>query len=672
MDFDLIDPMLDWLRAHPHGAGLGVMAIAFLESLALVGLFLPGAVLMFGIGALIGAGNLELWPTLAWAAVGAIGGDGVSFWLGRRFRQQIRTMWPLRRYPELLAQSTQFFYRHGGKSILFGRFVGPIRPVIPLVAGMLDMPIGRFTVVNIISGVLWAPAYVLPGMVFAVSLGLAAEVATRLAMLFGFLVLLVPLLLWLTRRLFLWFHRHAYHWLHTILDWGQLHPRLGRLPAALLDPEHPEARGLTLLAVLLLLAGIGFLLVLQGFSGTLLPDLDQMAAAALKAMRSPWADRWLLAFAAPGEAALLVPLFLAVLGWLGWRRHWQAVGYWLAAALFALLFSQLLALALHLAPAGMGSAVDRPGHTIHAVVLYGFLAALLGRETGETRRWLVYASGGLAVSVITFAHVYLGGQRLSAALAALTLGLLWVALLAIAYLRHGGGRPAARPLAFVATLALLLSSLWYGGQRYEADLARTTQVAPLYSIATAQWWSEAWQTLPSERADVRGLGSHPLTLQYAGSLSALQDALGRLGWQVPVRPDALNWMHWLTTAPALERLPVLPQVHDGHHEALLLVKPDGEGRLLALRLWHSGIELQPQGQPLWLGNVSRLVAARVAGGITVPRTDDEFDLPLRALRADLLQLGWSLQVRQFPPKDMLQLQEPHVLTDSRTLKHRPR
>ena len=72
-----------------------------------------------------------------------------------------------------------------------GRSIGAIRPVVALVAGMLEMPTRRFIPVNVISGLLWAPVYVLPGMVFAATLGIAAEVATRLALLLGTLLMLL-------------------------------------------------------------------------------------------------------------------------------------------------------------------------------------------------------------------------------------------------------------------------------------------------------------------------------------------------------------------------------------------------------------------------------------------------------------------------------------------------
>jgi len=630
MDFGLLDIVLDWLRANPAWAGVAVLLIACGESLAVVGLFLPGAVLMFGVGALVGAGVLPLWSTLAWAAAGAIAGDGVSFWLGRHFHQRIRVMWPLRSHPELIARSVDFFHRHGGKSVLLGRFIGPIRPVIPVVAGMLEMPVRRFVIVNVISGLLWAPVYVLPGMVFAASLGLAAEVATRLALLLGTLLLVLLLVLWLTRRLFEWWHRHAYHLLRRSLLWAERHPRLGHLPAALLDPAHPEARGLSLLGLLLLLAGLTLLWTVQALGGGPLPDLDEAVRQGLAALHSPWADRLLLSVAALGAPVTLLPLFAVVLLWLLARRQWQAAGHWLAAALFAALYALLQ---------------PSPQPVIFAAALYGFLAVLLGRGAAGRGQWLIYGGTALLLALLGFARLYLALQPLSAVLIELSLGLLWAALLGIAWLRHPAGRPAMRPLLLLSLLSLGAAGFWYRSHQFEADLTRHAALAPAAAMDAAHWRQRGWMELPAERDDVRHRRSHPLTVQYAGSPAALQTALESRGWRAPVDLDAVSWLQWLNLAATPDHLPILPQVHAGRHQRLLLIKAAaGSARVLALRLWSSGVQLQPGETPLWLGNAAWLESERQLGSFAVPRTLEDFVTPLEELREDLRAAGLELAV----------------------------
>ncbi len=81
--------LMEWIQAHPNWAGLFVLVVSALESFLVVGLFVPGTVVMFGIGAMIAAGSMELLPTLLWAAIGAVIGDGTSYFIGRFYHQRL-------------------------------------------------------------------------------------------------------------------------------------------------------------------------------------------------------------------------------------------------------------------------------------------------------------------------------------------------------------------------------------------------------------------------------------------------------------------------------------------------------------------------------------------------------------------------------------------------------
>ena len=133
-----------------------VGAFVVLITIVLVGILLPGIVILFGIGALIGLGLLEMVPVWAAASSGAFLGDGISYALGHRFRGHLLEVWPFSRYPGLMERGTRFFHAHGAKSVLAGRFIGPLRPIIPAVGGMMGMRPARFVAVLIPACVLWA------------------------------------------------------------------------------------------------------------------------------------------------------------------------------------------------------------------------------------------------------------------------------------------------------------------------------------------------------------------------------------------------------------------------------------------------------------------------------------------------------------------------------------
>ena len=262
MSIDIVG-FLDWVNQHPHWSALVVFIIALTESLAAVGLFVPGAVLMVAAGALVGMGEVGFWPILFAALAGAIAGDGLSFWLGYRYRDRLRSFWPFRNHPQWLTHGEKYFHRHGAKSIFFGRFVGPVRPFIPVVAGMLGMQPRAFYLANILSALLWAPAHLLPGMAFGASLALAGEVALRLVVMLLLLGALIWFVFWAIRRLYIEMSPRAGRVAQQLVAWGERHPALNRTIGGLLDPSQPELKTLLILAVLLIGATWLFLGVLE-------------------------------------------------------------------------------------------------------------------------------------------------------------------------------------------------------------------------------------------------------------------------------------------------------------------------------------------------------------------------------------------------------------------------
>lgn len=155
--------LTNWLAANQQWLGLAIFLISFAESLAVAGLVIPGVFLLFAVSAMAASGGMPLTVAVAWAFSGAVLGDMISFFLGRYFHQNIRNFGLFRRNPQWIDGGERFFRRYGWLSVVLGRFIGPIRPIIPMVAGMFDMPVWRFVAINLLSALVWAPAYLIPG-----------------------------------------------------------------------------------------------------------------------------------------------------------------------------------------------------------------------------------------------------------------------------------------------------------------------------------------------------------------------------------------------------------------------------------------------------------------------------------------------------------------------------
>jgi membrane protein DedA with SNARE-associated domain len=159
----IVQPLLDMIAAHAHWAAVIMFVTAFGESFAFLSLLFPGTTLLIAAGTLMSGGTLPYTPVLIGAVAGATLGDTVSYWIGRRYGDGIGRIWPFSRNPELLPTGIQFFARHGGKSVFIGRFFGPIRAVIPLAAGVMQMPRGWFWFANFTSALVWAPMLLFAG-----------------------------------------------------------------------------------------------------------------------------------------------------------------------------------------------------------------------------------------------------------------------------------------------------------------------------------------------------------------------------------------------------------------------------------------------------------------------------------------------------------------------------
>lgn len=160
----IVHTILGFITSHADLALPTVFFVTFGESFAFVSLFFPGTTVILACGALIAAHALPAWPVLTGGIAGAILGDSCSFWLGRRYGHLTEGVWPFTRHPEMLTRGYEFFDRHGTKSIFLGRFLGPFRAVLPLLAGITKMPPTRFWFANVTSAIIWVPALLAPGV----------------------------------------------------------------------------------------------------------------------------------------------------------------------------------------------------------------------------------------------------------------------------------------------------------------------------------------------------------------------------------------------------------------------------------------------------------------------------------------------------------------------------
>lgn len=435
-------------------------AIALVESLALVGLLVPGVVLITASASLAGHQDIAPATVILVAFLGAIIGDGLSFWLGYTQRENVHRLWPLSRYPEWIDHGERFFQRYGTFSVFLGRFVGPVRPVIPMIAGMLQMSPRTFTLANVFSALLWAPAYVLPGYLLGRTwqerLDLPKALEHWLIGLGVMIVVLAVIFSWLRHQ------THRSGLVYRGLSWlARQHPqgrRLWRLLSAPHDKDPPLASWLLLLFSLMALSA--WTLVIIHHQGPL--AMDQRLHDLLASLVFPWMGVLGQGLAKAGDWLGIVVLALPWGIWLLSRRQLAALGH-LMGGLVGIAFLNTLGKAVigrerpH-APDYLADSLAYPSaHTSTAVVVFGMAAAFIARELSPGHRFWAYW-GAIAIIVpMALSRLMIGVHWLSDLIGGALLGLIVCALVQLAWQRRPRRSltPCPWPLLVIASLTLI-------------------------------------------------------------------------------------------------------------------------------------------------------------------------------------------------------------------------
>jgi len=387
-----------------------------------------------------GGGTLSLEASLFWAFLGAIAGDGLSFAIGRRFNTSIASAWPISRYPRLLDSGKQFFDKHGGKSILIGRFVGPIRPILPLIAGMLHMQPKRFLIFNIVSAIGWAPLYILPGYLVGASISLDIDLPPHFyPVLFSALGLLASIYLLFVR--FQWglqYQSGLYDRLkHRMLRYDITH-RFWRA----LSSERASGGEFPLPSLILTLISLALfsILALIVTHTHWLSSINNQTSQFFELLRNPFYDPAFIVLTMLGDPRFLYisfPIFVALLFFRGYY----------AAAIHITLAGIATSLVTH----GLKSyfAIPRPdlvvngpvsyafpsGHTSGIVVFLGLFSAFIAQELPQQKRWMTYSLFSIPMLLTGLSRLYLGVHWLSDVLGGILLGLIICGITRVSYSR---------------------------------------------------------------------------------------------------------------------------------------------------------------------------------------------------------------------------------------------
>ncbi|WP_029077312.1 bifunctional DedA family/phosphatase PAP2 family protein [Kaistia adipata] len=608
-----LQALVDFIAAHPHWAGLLVFVTAMAESIAVVGMIVPGSAILIAIGAVAGLGDLSLWPVLVWATLGAIAGDGLSYWLGHRYKERIRTIPALRARPELFTKGEAFFVRHGALSVAIGRFVPGVRAVIPLIAGIAGMRPFPFYVVNVLSALVWAPAHILPGAGVGLALGVLGSIAGRLVAILVAALLLVAIAIWAVRVALRWVLPGLERHYRAFIDAAKRRDtRIDRVLVALFDPDDPGTSTLLVMGTVAIALAAAFLSLAEDvFMREQVTRMDSAVSTLVQGWRTPRLDAVMIAITSLGDGVVIIAVLVAAVIWLvAHRRRKLAAGLVVTMALAALAVPLLKSALVVPRPIDLYAGADAfsfpSGHATHAAALYLSLAWLATHNAALRWKILGFVLAGLLVGAIAVSRVYLAAHWPSDVLAGLALGSMLAALYALVFRRLD--IRSMRPLRLVALVVAVLAV--GGGLRIQTHFpaaweAYRPRVAETM-VAASLWRDHDWAQFAADRWELDGSDGGALTLQSDLDPARLGAALAAAGWEPALADDLAGAVRFLSPQPSIDALPPLPLTHAGRFAALTLVRPLEADSRLVMRFWPTTAfaEAGPRRDRILLGSVS--------------------------------------------------------------------
>jgi membrane protein DedA with SNARE-associated domain/membrane-associated phospholipid phosphatase len=610
---DIATPLLEWLNANPELAGLATFLISAGESVAIIGTIVPGSIMMTAIGALVGAGIIPFWPTLTWAILGAIVGDGISYWFGHYFKDRMHNIWPFEKHPNLLASGEKFFHRHGAMSVFIGRFVGPVRALVPLVAGMLGLKPLRFTIANICSAILWAPIYMLPGFLLgAASMELPSELAARVLMLLILGALALILCIWLIKKIFDLIKQEIDQFLNWI--WNSLKKsRYFNLLTVLLKHYNPKnTHGQLTLAFYFIFTSLAFLylanfILYKGSSG----GTNSMIYHFFRSLRTLDIDNSMLLLSLLGDKFVLFPLVATLFAWFIYTKNWHTAIHLLALGLIAGFSIEGFKHVVHSArPWGTLGNSDAgysfpSGHATLSATFYVGLALLFIKICKIKLKNAIYIPVGILIIMIGVSRLYFGVHWLTDIIGGWLLASSILMLIILSYNRKSDKPIKPRGVILTTAITLVLSYGIYAYTSFNKLKHDYTFIdSPLYTITFDSWWQQKGGYFPLYRVNRLGISSNVFNVQWLGNINEVKSILLKNGWNSPSKNDWLSVMYRITGIESTQHLPLLSPLYLDKHPALILVKQTDESKkLVILRFWASQFLINNVQEPLWLGTI---------------------------------------------------------------------
>lgn len=634
-----LNQIVDFIAANPAFAGLICFIVAMGEALFLIGLVFPSTVVLVGAGTLIGLGELPFLSIFLWTTAGAVTGDAFSYWFGYFFKDKVRTIWPLSKYPDWLKRGEDYFAEHGGKSIFIGRFVPGVKSVVPGIAGMADMSFGRFTFFNVTSAFTWAALHLIPGVLAGSALFAIGEFNTRLAIILGGLLLVLLIAIALIRWFIMFILPIVGGSHQATVNWFARRPsRLSQWIARTYDPENPRSVGMLVSAFFLLVTIPGFIWFTGAVAlGMPMARADLAISNFFQIARTPIIDKVMVMITMMGDSpvsgTVIVAVGLYLFGRKAWRRGTGFVIAIVSSSVFVLITKALIGRQRPMELVVDSGTLSFPsGHATINTVLIGVVAVLVAHERSRLSRTIIYSVAATAAILIGFSRVYLGAHWLSDVLAGLLFGSGTVFFFSFVFGHIHNEKVGRTALALIAVCVMALASFWHINHNYSRAAETYQPRSENVVLQKSGWRLQDWRLLPAKRIAITGDLEEPIALQWSGTPEQLEQQLTALGWQKAPEwslPTATGYLKGET--PAAD-LPPVPHTNEGFLPVLTMIHESDQDHRQVFWLWETRFKLSGTNEAisdLYVGGVLDEKTVRLFGEFSGLRSEEEIPLDLQ-------------------------------------------